>query len=217
MDDWELEPPEQKPGPPAGSGPPAGPGLPAPAPTALAVQEGTTETLRSGRLRGVHVAVPVAAALVILLAGMMIGFFIARGQTSGDAALLTEARDELSQSQQALSVAEERNWAYYRANEALKKQLEEAMTGGSASTTLPGPVQPAGAYGDGVYLVGEDIAPGTYDGVVDGDFGYWARLKSTDGSTSGIIANGIVRGPFVLEIYIGDRAVELRGVTITAR
>jgi hypothetical protein len=156
-------------------------------------------------------------AIVILLVGMMIGFFIARGQTSGDDVLLADARDELGQLQKALSQAEDRNWTYYRVNQALRTQLEEAMTGGSAPTTALAPVRPAGAYGDGVYLVGEDIAPGTYDGVVDGSFGYWARLKSTDGMTSAIIANAIVRGPFVLEIYVADRAVELRGVTITAR
>jgi hypothetical protein len=72
-------------------------------------------------------------------------------------------------------------------------------------------------FRDGVYLVGEDIAAGTYDGAVEGETGYWARLEATDGSTSAIIANAIVRGPFVLTIYVGDRAVELRGVTLTAR
>jgi hypothetical protein len=182
-----------------------------------ALQDGASPVRRSSRLRRAHPAVLTGIAVVILLAGMMIGFFIARGQTSGDSALLADARGELSQLQKALSQAEDRNWAYYRANEALRTQLEKAMTGGSTSTTVPGPVRPAGAYGDGVYLVGEDIAPGTYDGTVDGSFGYWARLKSTDGLTSAIIANAIVRGPFVLEIYVADRAVELRGVTITSR
>jgi hypothetical protein len=237
MDDWELEPPEQKRASPPGSPPsapvPAGspqvsPVVPGTAhsdslagagapPATPALQDGAPQVRRSSRLRGTHPAVLLGLALVILLVGMMSGFFIARGQTSGDDALLADARDELSQLQKALSQAEDRNWAFYRTNQALRTQLEEAMTGGSTSTTVPGPVRPAGAYGDGVYLVGEDIAPGTYDGVVDGSFGYWARLKSTDGLTSAIIANAIVRGPFVLEIYVGDRAVELRGVTITAR
>ena len=248
MDEWELEPPEQKRASPPGSPPsapvPAGPPQASPvvpgsgqsdslagagAPTAApalrgsaprdgpVLQDGAPQVRRSRRSRVAHPAVLVGSAIVILLAGMMIGFFIARGQTSGDDALLADARDELSQLQKALSQAEDRNWAYYRANEALRTQLEEAMTGGSTPTTVPGPVRPIGVYGDGVYLVGEDIAPGTYDGTVDGSFGYWARLKSTDGLTSAIIANAIVRGPFVLEVYVADRAVELRGVTITAR
>ncbi len=148
----------------------------------------------------------------------MIGFFVARGQTAGDEALLAETRDQLSQLQKALAQSEDRNWAYYRANQALRAELEEATANGQAGTTTgPGARQPSGVFGDGVYLVGEDIAPGDYDGVVDSGTGYWARLKATDGSTSAIIANGIVRGPFVLTINIGDKAVELRGVTITAR
>jgi len=248
MDDWELEPPEQKRASPLGSPPsasiPAGSPQASPvvpgsaqsgsfagvgAPTAVpalrdgasgdrpVLQDAAPQVRRSRWLRGAHPAVLMGIAIVILLAGMMIGFFIARGQTSGDDALLAEARNELSQLQKALSQAEERNWAYYRANQALRTQLEEAMAGGSTSTTVPGAVRPAGAYGDGVYLVGEDIAPGIYDGTVDGSLGYWARLKATDGLTSAIIANAIVRGPFVLEIYVADRAVELRAVTITAR
>jgi hypothetical protein len=148
----------------------------------------------------------------------MVGFFIARGQTSGDAALLAETRDQLGQLERALEQSEDRNWNYYRANQALRTELEELKANGeSGTTTTAGPGQPSGVYGDGVYVVGEDIAPGTYDGVVDQGTGYWARLKATDGSTSAIIANAIVRGPFVLTIYVGDKAVELRGVTITAR
>jgi hypothetical protein len=160
----------------------------------------------------------VVAALLVLLVGILIGFFVARGQTAGDEALLAETRDQLSQLQKALAQSEDRNWAYYRANQALRAELEETTANGQAGTTTSSGVDQSGSvFGDGVYLVGEDIAPGDYDGVVDGGTGYWARLKATDGSTSAIIANGIVRGPFVLTIYIGDRAVELRGVTITAR
>ena len=68
-----------------------------------------------------------------------------------------------------------------------------------------------------MYLVGEDIEPGVYDGVVVKEQGHWARLKGTDGMVSQIIANGIVRGPFVLTIVQSDVAVELRGVILTAR
>ena len=47
--------------------------------------------------------------------------------------------------------------------------------------------------------------------------GYWARLKATDGIVSSIVANGLPRGPFVLTVVESDKAVELRGVELTAR
>ena len=79
---------------------------------------------------------------------------------------------------------------------------------------VPGP---AGTYGDGIYLVGVDIVPGTYEGAVTGEVGYWARLKGTDGVVGSIITNALPRGPFVLTIIKSDKAVELRGVVITAQ
>jgi len=72
-------------------------------------------------------------------------------------------------------------------------------------------------YGPGLYLVGEDIPPGTHDGVVNDSIGYWARLKGTEGAIASIIENGIPKRPFVLTIESGDKAVELRGVTLTQR
>ena len=107
---------------------------------------------------------------------------------------------------------------YYQETEALKVQLQQAQSGDPlpSSTTAPG-AHPATAFGDGVYLVGEDIHPGTYDGTVIGEVGYWARLRGTDGIVGSIITNGLPRGPFVLTIVESDTAVELRGVVITAR
>ncbi|MFI7449976.1 hypothetical protein ACIBQX_20970 [Nonomuraea sp. NPDC049714] len=53
-------------------------------------------------------------------------------------------------------------------------------------TTIPG---------DGQYLVGEDIKPGTYKTAgTDGFNCYWARLKNASGELSAIIANDNVSG-----------------------
>ena len=153
-------------------------------------------------------------AAVMLLIGLMAGFFIARSQTSGDEAALADANARIGELQAAASRSEDRNWTYYRANEALKEQLSRATS--STPTTAP-PANATGTYGPGLYLVGEDIRAGTYDGVVDGSVGYWARLKGTDGAIASIIENGIPKGPFVLTIVSGDMAVELRGVTLTER
>ena len=175
---------------------------------------------RNGSKRRVWSKYPawIVAGLLLVLVGALAGFFIVRSQWASDSAELVEVREELAAVRSALTLAEERNWMYYRKTEALTAQLEEALAGGATttSTTMPGPVA-AGTFGDGVYLVGEDIQPGVYDGAVTGEAGYWARLKATDGMVSSIVANGLPRGPFVLTIVESDRAVELRGVVITAR
>jgi hypothetical protein len=60
--------------------------------------------------------------------------------------------------------------------------------------------------GDGTYLVGTDVQPGTYK--ADASPGcYWARLKSLD--TSDIIDNQNTDGPVVLQILSTDKAVEV--------
>jgi hypothetical protein len=161
----------------------------------------------------------IAVALVLLLVGALVGFFIARSQSADEAAELDRTREELGILQRALTQTEERNWNYYLQYEALRRDLDRYLSGGgsSTSTTLPRPYGPGATYGDGVYLVGEDIAVGTYDGVVTDEIGYWARLKGTDGTVNSIITNDIPRGPFLLTIITSDKAVELRGVVITAR
>lgn len=165
----------------------------------------------------------MAVALLLLLVGVLVGFFIARSQAADDRAALSEARAELSQVRSALAQSEDRNWTYYRENGALRAELEQARSGGpdSPSTTVPGVSGPGegpdAVYGDGVFMVGDDISPGTYDGVLTDKVGYWARLKGTDGSIGSIIANALIRGPFVLTIQPGDEAVELRGVEIHGR
>jgi hypothetical protein len=153
----------------------------------------------------------VVAALLI---GLMAGFFIGRSQYSGDSAEAAKANARVSELQFALSRSEDRNWTYYRTIAGLKGELEQAR---STSTTVPATDGVRGSYPDGVYLVPEDIPAGMYDGVVTGSLGYWARLKGTDGAIASIIENAIPKGPFVLTITPADKAVELRGVTLTPR
>lgn len=207
MDDWDLDTPEKKKTRRSVTGPAA-----EEAPASAAAPPESAPVMRSPAAR-------IVAALAILLVGVLVGLFIARSQATGDTAALTEARAQLSELQKAMSQSEDRNWSYYRENAELKAELERAHSGGqtSTSTTTPGSAGREGVYGDGVYVVAEDIAPGTYDGVVTGNVGYWARLKGTDGSASAIITNAIPRGPFVLTIYPADKAVELRGVEIRPR
>jgi len=65
--------------------------------------------------------------------------------------------------------------------------------------------------GSGLYLVGTDIAPGTYHTTGDDGDGncYWARLSSTD--TSAILDNNNTTGPTTITIYRSDKAFETDG------
>lgn len=156
-----------------------------------------------GRRIGLAAALLIAA--VTLVAGAVFGYWLAGSQAREAAREAAVARDELETLARAHEKLQERNWMLYLELEAA--QAEE-----------PEDVAPpeAGVFTDGTYRVGTDIEPGTYRGEVTREFGYWARLNSATGVISGIIANDIVRGPFVVTIIPSDFAIELRGVTLTA-
>ncbi|MBV9162968.1 MAG: hypothetical protein JO281_15755 [Pseudonocardiales bacterium] len=66
--------------------------------------------------------------------------------------------------------------------------------------------------GEGRFVVGTDIAPGTYrttgpSGHLDC---YWERLKDTSGGTDSIIANNLGRGPATVTIDNSDGAFQTR-------
>ena len=58
------------------------------------------------------------------------------------------------------------------------------------------PAGPATTFGDGVHVVGVDIAPGTYRGSPSGSC-YWARLSGFSGELDDIIANDNSEAPIV--------------------
>lgn len=60
--------------------------------------------------------------------------------------------------------------------------------------------------GDGVYIVGQDVQPGTYKSA-GGDTCYWAR-KTKNGE---IIDNHLGAGPTVVVIKASDFSIEARG------
>lgn len=224
MSDWEIDPPSKDDPPRAGSGKtravsggpasPSGPADDSPPPADGQSADGQSAHGQSAHGRRGVPYLWVGVAVVMLLVGLLGGYFIAVSQTSGEAAALAEKDARLGELQAALAQSQDRNWSYYRANKTLKTQLEQATSGTSTTTSSTGP---KGVFSDGVYIVGEDIPAGTYDGVVNGTFGYWARLKGREGSIAQIVENGLPRGPFVLTVTPADDAVELRGVTLTLR
>lgn len=58
-------------------------------------------------------------------------------------------------------------------------------------------------FGAGTYIVGTDIAPGTYR--TRGNGCYWARLRSFTGELNALIANGNPTGQVVVTIKRSDR------------
>ena len=68
--------------------------------------------------------------------------------------------------------------------------------------------EPGEIIGQGSYLVGEDIAAGTYKtaGPSDSDLPlcYWARNKDSSGEMDSIIANGTPEGPSRITINKGE-------------
>lgn len=70
----------------------------------------------------------------------------------------------------------------------------------------------ATTFGEGKFVVGTAIAPGTYrttgpSGRLDC---YWERLKRADGATNSIIANSLARGPATVTIDASHGAFQTR-------
>ncbi|MGW3248453.1 hypothetical protein [Streptomyces sp. NPDC001070] len=81
--------------------------------------------------------------------------------------------------------------------------VTRTVTAKPKKTREPGPA--AGFAGDGEYLVGEDIKPGTYKTAGADSFGcYWARLKDASGEFDAIIANNNLKGPGRVTIKKGE-------------
>ncbi|PGK52100.1 hypothetical protein CN918_30375 [Priestia megaterium] len=65
------------------------------------------------------------------------------------------------------------------------------------------------SFGDGVYLVGVDIEPGTYKATGSG---YWERTRSVSKDLDDIIANANPTGNAVVQILPGDFAFKTSGL-----
>ncbi|MDP2182121.1 MAG: hypothetical protein Q8K99_06095 [Actinomycetota bacterium] len=155
---------------------------------------------------------PILPTLVFLVIGLLLGSFIPSPFRSANPTPPEQTAD-VRTLEAVVDTLKEQNWTLSRQRDALQDRVD--ADGADGKTTAPS--LPEGTLGDGIYRVGEDVEPGTYDGTVVGEFGYWARLRATDGTVGSIIANGLPTGPFTLTINPSDEAIELRGVEITRR
>ena len=73
------------------------------------------------------------------------------------------------------------------------------------------PTAPAGPkpIADGTFLVGTDLAPGTYR-APGGDGCYWERLRGFGGTIAEVIANDNARGPVLVTIAPTDAGFTAR-------
>ncbi|MCD7437291.1 hypothetical protein K4B79_03535 [Streptomyces lincolnensis] len=97
-------------------------------------------------------------------------------------------------------------------------ETESAPPAEETPTPTPNPTRkaPDGEIpGDGTYIVGDDIRPGTYrtDGPEESVIPncYWARLSGTSGEFDEIIANANTAGPTTVTISASDGAFQTTG------
>lgn len=82
--------------------------------------------------------------------------------------------------------------------------VTETVTAQPKKTEEPGPA--SSFAGEGEYVVGEDIKPGTYKTAgPEGEFGcYWERAKDASGEFDSIIANNNLEGPGRVTLKKGE-------------
>ncbi|WP_457031414.1 hypothetical protein [Kitasatospora sp. P5_F3] len=99
----------------------------------------------------------------------------------------------------------------------------------TATATVTAPAEPAAApapapapapgdtiAGNGTYLVGDDIQPGTYKTAGPGSLGlcYWERGKDSSGGFDSIIANDNLTGQGVVTIKKTDKVFKTQGCQV---
>lgn len=86
-----------------------------------------------------------------------------------------------------------------------------APTARPAPTATPKPAAPpVASFRDGTYIVGADIAPGTYRNRAPARC-YWERLNGFGGSLDDILSNSISVGPTVVTILPTDKGFHSSG------
>lgn len=120
--------------------------------------------------------------------------------------VLETERDEALESLESLR--EELASATSRAEDAENSLLELQEAASSAETAEAEAASEEGlssTFGDGTWVVGEDIEPGTYRSE-GGDYCYWERLSGLSGEFDDIIANELTEGQAVVQISESDVA-----------
>lgn len=105
----------------------------------------------------------------------------------------------------------------YEAGEETRIELEEQLAvreaeiaAREAAADEADAAANANSFGDGTYLIGTDIQPGTYRTEAAGNC-YWERLAGLGGNLEDIIANDLPSGAAIVEIASSDVAFSTQG------
>lgn len=122
---------------------------------------------------------------------------------------LEEWADDLEELEEALAAREADIESTQEEDDDSESESEEPDESEASGPTIPG---------DGVYMVGSDVEPGTYT-TQPGSWGcYWARLSGTSGEFQDIITNGFVDdGQALVTIAETDVAFETSGCGVWER
>jgi murein DD-endopeptidase MepM/ murein hydrolase activator NlpD len=209
--------------------PPADTGAPTPAPGRKLITPARLAMIAAGAVIGMLMACPLGIVLGAGSSGSAGPDPTKLAALESQVASLTKERDALKQELDPIRRAEEASAAAAAqaeaaaakakadAEAAAAKAKADAEAAAASAAAEAAALEAANTFTDGIYLVGEDIKPGTYRGTVTSDMGYWARLRNTEGGLGSIIANGLPSGPFVLTIKSSDKAIEIKGVKLVRK
>ena len=172
----------------------------------------------------------VIAVMGVLLVGAGVGIFVAASARSGEADReLADARADIQRERDLARKAIASERAAFEGERDrvsdeiadLKEDASDARSDARAQKRklsrlqsqvegVEQQIEDATVPGDGTFVVGEDIQPGTYKS--DGQSGcYWARLSGLGGDLGDIIANDNTDGPVTITVAPSDAALELSG------
>ena len=140
-------------------------------------------------------AIAVAGVLLIIVAASLAG--------------VPEA-ENASDTRPDGSEAEENNATTKPAADETPPPEPATTQAGGDPTGAESPTSRYLTFGDGTWLVGNEIKPGTYR-APDAVDCYWARLKNFDGDLDSINANGTPSGPEIVTITKADKGFETNG------
>ncbi len=121
------------------------------------------------------------------------------------------AEETLAEIADREAALDEREATLDQREEALDARTAELNEREEALGTAELEIEEGTIPGTGLFLVGEDVQPGTYRGDGSGGMCYWARLSGTSGELGDVIANGLPDGPTVVTIRESDVAFETQG------
>ncbi|MDQ1544331.1 MAG: hypothetical protein QOK08_1969, partial [Actinomycetota bacterium] len=149
--------------------------------------------------------IPWAVALVASAVALLIGVGIGAASSSGgnNTAALAKLKANNSSLQDKVNSykAQQSEFDAEKATVDAEKAQQDAAAAVQAANTIPG---------DGVYIVGTDIKPGTYRSQ-DNSGCYWERDRDANGDLGSIIANGNVNGQAVINIKSTDKIFTTNG------